>query len=122
MRDVLKNLPTGLKAYDYVYDEAWKRIEGQDADSEDLAKQVLLWITCSKRQLTTSELQYALAVEPDTDELDEDNLPQIEDIVSVCAGLVTIDEQSDIVRLVHYTIQEYFDRRKAALFPEQRAK
>ena len=42
--------------------------------------------------------------------LDEDNLPEIEDMVSVCAGLVTIDEESNVIRLVHYITQEYFKR------------
>jgi hypothetical protein len=28
---------------------------------------------------------------------------------SVCAGLVTVDEESNIIRLVHYTTQEYFE-------------
>jgi hypothetical protein len=69
----------------------------------ELAKQVLLWITCSKRPLTTSELRYALVVEVGKAELDEDNLPQIEDMVLVYAGLVTVDEESCIIRLVRYT-------------------
>lgn len=30
--------------------------------------------------------------------------------MSVCAGLVVVDEQSSIIRLVHYTTQEYFER------------
>ena len=50
IKDVLKNLPTGPKAYDYAYEEAMKRITGHDTDSEELAKQVLSWITCSKRR------------------------------------------------------------------------
>ena len=92
------------------------RIEGQVADQEGLAKQVLSWIICTKRHLTTSELQHALAVEVGEPELDEDNLTQIEDIVSVCAGLVTVDEESGIIRLVHYTTQEYFERTKKRWF------
>lgn len=87
-----------------------ERIEGQLADPRELAKQALAWITCSKRPLTTLELQHALAVEIGHSSLDEDNLPEIEDVVSVCAGLVTIDEGSGIIRLVHYTTQEYFQR------------
>ena len=47
--------------------------------------------------------------------LDEENLPEIEDMVSVCAGLVTIDEESNIIRLVHYTTQEYFERTQEPL-------
>src|SRR5207247_4631931 len=50
--------------------------------------------------------------------LDEDDLPQIEDMVSVCAGLVTVDEESGIIRLVHHTTQEYFDRTREKWFPD----
>jgi hypothetical protein len=74
-----------------------QRIEKQDMDSQQLAKDVLSWIVCAKRPLTTSELQHALAVEASDDELDEDNLPLVEDMVSVCAGLVTVDEESGII-------------------------
>ena len=31
-------------------------------------------------------------------------------MLSVCAGLVTIDDGSSIIRLVHYTAQEYFQQ------------
>src|SRR5277367_5976341 len=94
-----------------------ERIEGQAADSEELAKQVLSWIACAKRPLTTSELQHALAVEAKEPQLDKENLCQVEDIVSVCAGLVTVDEESGIIRLVHYTTQEYFERTQSQWFP-----
>jgi Ankyrin repeats (3 copies) len=114
----LKKLPTGSEAYDHAYKEAMERIEGQIADSQKLAKEVLSWITCAKRPLTTSELQHALAVEVGESKLDEDNLPEVEDMVSVCAGLVTVDEESDIIRLVHYTTQEYFERNWASWFPD----
>ena len=93
------------------------RIEGQVVDQTELAKQVLSWITCAKRPMTTSELQHALAVEANKQELDEDNLVQIEDIFSVCAGLVTVDKKIGIIRLVHYTTQEYFERTQKHWFP-----
>ncbi|KAL7904030.1 ankyrin repeat-containing domain protein [Trichoderma velutinum] len=99
IKNTLANLPTGQKAYDCAYEEAVKRIEGQDSDSKELAWLVLQWITCAKRPLTTKELQHALAVE------------------IVCAGLVTIDEESKIIRLVHYTTQEYFERTQKHWFP-----
>jgi ankyrin repeat protein len=38
-------------------------------------------------------------------------------MVSVCAGLVTVDEESDVIRLVHYTTQEYFGRTQTFWFP-----
>ena len=90
---------------------------GQDPDTKELAKMVLSWITCAKRPLTTLELQHALAVEAGGYELDDDNLPEIQDMISVCAGLVTVNEENGIIRLVHYTTQEYFERTQKHYFP-----
>jgi len=95
-----------------------KRIQGQEPGFQELAKRVLSWITCAKRPLTTLELRHALAVEVGDSELGEDNLQEIEEMVSACAGLVTIDEESKIIRLVHYTAQEYFERTQMILFPD----
>jgi hypothetical protein len=58
----------------------------------------------------TKELCYALAIEPGDKSLNKDNIYEVEDIISVRAGLVTVDEESNIIRLVHYTTQEYFER------------
>ena len=98
-----------------------QRIEGHDKDSRQLAMDVLSWIVCAKSPLNTSELQHALAVEAGEPGLDECNLPQVEDMVSVCAGLVTVDEESGIIRLVHYTMQEYFQQTQAHWFPDAEA-
>jgi hypothetical protein len=105
------------KSLDHAYTEAMERIEGQVAGFQGLAKQVLSWITCAKRPLTTLELRHALAVENGELELDKENFLEVEDMVSVCAGLVTIDKESDIIRLVHYTTQEYFERTWEFWFP-----
>jgi ankyrin repeat protein len=98
-----------------------KRIQGQIVDDAELAKLLLSWITRAKRPLTTSELEHALTVEIKEPQLDIENLYQVEDIVSVCAGLVTIDKESGIIRLVHYTTQEYFDRTWKTWFPNAEA-
>lgn len=95
-----------------------ERIEGQLQEQASRAKQVLSWITCAKRPLTKLELQYALAVEIDELQFDKENIPQVVDLVSVCAGLVIIDEESNIARLVHYTTQDYFVRNKNRWFPD----
>ena len=105
------------KALDLAYAQTMERIEGQEAGLQELAIQVLSWITCAKRPLSTLELRHALAVEIGQYELDQENLPETEDMVSVCAGLVTVDEESDIIRLVHYTTQEYFERTQISWFP-----
>ncbi len=80
-----------------------ERINGQEAGFRLLAKNVLLWIICAKRPLTTSELQHALAVEFGEAKLDINCFPEIKDMISVCARLVTVDKESGIIRLVHYT-------------------
>jgi hypothetical protein len=64
------------------------------------------------------ELRHALAVEIGAPKLDEENLPEIEDMISVCAGLVIVDKKSDTIRLVHYTTQEYFERTQGNWFSD----
>lgn len=93
------------------------RIETQAGPQKELAKQVLSWITCAKRPLTISELQHALAIEVGDSSLDMENIPSIQDIVSVTAGLVAVDQESNILRLVHYTAQQYFERTRNRWFP-----
>lgn len=115
MSDALEKLPKGL---DEAYKEAMKRIKGQGSNAWELAKEVLSWITCAIRPLTTLELRHALAIEAGKSELDEKNLSSIHHMVSVCAGLVTVDKTSGIFRLVHYTTQEYFERTRATWFPD----
>lgn len=113
VRESLKNLPSGLDA---AYDDAWVRIESQLPDEVQTAKEVLSWVSCATRPLSTRELQHALAIEDNLSFLDEDNIPDIEDVLGVCVGLVTVDEEH-VVRLVHYTAQEYFEQHQAKIFP-----
>ncbi|KAG4293455.1 hypothetical protein FPRO06_00040 [Fusarium proliferatum] len=117
IKDALNSLSGGPKAYDIAYKKAMERIAGQDQDSQELATQVLSWITCARRVLRTSELQHALAVEENDLELNKENMPQIDDMVSVCSGLITVDDNSGVIRLVHYTTQEYLERTRGQWFP-----
>jgi ankyrin repeat protein len=107
VKSALDHLPGGTEALQKAYDGAIERIDGQLPGKSARAKNVLSWISYAARPLTTGELCHALAVELEDEELDEDNIPDVEDMVSVCAGLVTVDEESNVIRLVHYTTQEY---------------
>lgn len=69
---------------------------------------MLYWISHAKKLLSVRELCCAPAIEPNDSSLDTDKVYGAEDIVSVCAGLVTLDKDSQIIRLVHYTTQDYF--------------
>ncbi|KAF8244499.1 hypothetical protein K440DRAFT_558746, partial [Wilcoxina mikolae CBS 423.85] len=114
VRNALKTLPDKL---DDTYHEAMQRIESQNEDERHLAEQVLSWISCAMRPLASIELQHALAVKPGDSKLDPGDLPDEELLTSLCAGLVVIDRESTIIRLVHYTTQEYFKRIRGNRFP-----
>jgi hypothetical protein len=105
VRQALKNLPTSL---DTTYKEAMHRIESQRDDDAQLGRKVLSWITYAKRPLTVAEMQHAVKVEPTTTGIEEEELISKDILVSVCAGIVTVDHESNIIRLVHYSAQEYF--------------
>ncbi|KAM3068553.1 hypothetical protein ACMFMG_011084 [Clarireedia jacksonii] len=108
-------------ALDDAYSKAMERIQQQRGDLPRDALLILSWIVNAKRQLTVPELQDALAVEIGKSELDKDNVPTIEHITSACAPLVVVDRESNIVRLVHYTTQEYFKGTQQRWFPTAEA-
>jgi ankyrin repeat protein len=110
-----------FKVLDFTYDQALQRIEAQSGD-QCLAKDALAWITFARRPLRTAELQYALAIETDQDTFDSENISELEDIVVACAGLVTVDAESNVIRLVHYTTQEYLVRTAETWLPEAQAR
>jgi hypothetical protein len=114
VRDALKNLPNGL---DDTYSEAMQRIQSQDEEDAQLAERVLYWISYAYTPLTVVEIRHALAVQVGDTDLDGEALSEENILVSVCAGLVTVDQESNIMRLVHYTTQEYFERIQMERFP-----
>ena len=110
------------------------RIASQGDEKYGLAVRVLGWLSHAPRHLKTIELQYALALMRDTKEINEedkddpngeddlgdaDNSDSDEDntidegslipeaiLISVCGGIVTVDE-SNTIRLVHETTEKY---------------
>ncbi|KAJ6602411.1 ankyrin repeat domain-containing protein [Mycena vulgaris] len=112
--EALKILPGTLNG---SYDDAMKRIEKQNEDDRKIAHSTLTWVANAKRPLKAVELQTALAIEPDKKSLDKNNVLDIKFILPVCAGLVILDEQLSVVRLVHYTTQEYLDHIQPQQFP-----
>ena len=117
VKKALETLPEGVNGLDLAYDGVLRKIESQRDGFRFLAKRLLGWLTYSKRLMTITEVQHALAIEPDTSDLDEENLSDLDEIVSFCAGLVIIDEETQIIRLVHYTTQEYLRRNGDRILP-----
>ena len=96
VRNALQNLPTEVNA---TYDEAMKRIQRQSAADKKLAERILSWITYSRRPLSYQELQHALAVTPEMTDMITEALVDKCFLIDICAGLVIIDDQSQIIRL-----------------------
>lgn len=118
IRIALKELPKGIKE---TYDSIMSRIDAQEEEDALLARRALAWISCTFRPLAISELQQATQIQilgAEDEDIGEDDLPDPHTILAVCAGLVIIDGESGIVRLVHPSTQEYFDRRRSDIFPD----
>ncbi len=113
VKAALSSLPEEL---DRTYDDVLQRIRVQNPDNAVLALKVLSWVHHGARPLGTRDLRHALAVEPGDSQFDEDGIPDIDLVLSVCAGIVEVRE-NNTMGLVHYTAQEYLNRRSVDFFP-----
>ena len=114
LRNALTSLPTGVNE---IYNDAMTRIQNQVREHRDLAILALSWIWSALWPLNWNELQHALAVRPGDTDLDEEGLEDQALLISVCAGLITLDAPSGTIRLAHFTVEEYFEENKQNLFP-----
>ncbi|RYP62481.1 hypothetical protein DL771_009725 [Monosporascus sp. 5C6A] len=118
IKDALEHFTKGIDGLDETYKRAMERIEDHGRGNRDLAKQILTWIVHARRPLSTLELRHALAVRLHLTDPDKNYLPSVNLLRSLCVGLVTIDEEGGIIRLVHYTTQEYFEKTRQGWFPD----
>ncbi|RYP54685.1 hypothetical protein DL768_000621 [Monosporascus sp. mg162] len=103
IRKELSTLPRSLNS---MYEETMKRIRNQE-DGAERALQILAWLTYALRPMSLTAMQHALAVDEGDDEFDEAAMPDEETLASVCAGLVSVEQGSQTIQLVHYSAQEY---------------
>lgn len=99
-----------------------ERIENQEPDHRRIALKAMAWVCYTFRTLSLKELQHALAVEPGDTSLDEELMVDGQSITSLCAGLVVVDQRTNVVNLVHYSTKSYFDDIRRIQFPEFHAK
>ncbi len=114
LRKALKELPSKL---DDTYRDAMTRVKHQDKEHYHLALRTLSWISKAKRPLKVQELQHAVSVERTDRDIDDESLVSTALITSVCAGLVSIDTESNTFRLVHFTVEEFFEKTGHRWFP-----
>ncbi|KAH6874661.1 hypothetical protein BKA70DRAFT_1480127 [Coprinopsis sp. MPI-PUGE-AT-0042] len=99
----LENFPCQIED---VYQQTWKRIEAQAPEMAVIAKNALIWVLCAMRSLKIEELRYAVATCPDTYKFDRRRLVDNATLMGLCRGLVNIEEETNIVRFVHYTAKD----------------
>jgi len=97
---ILKALKTLPEGFEGTYDDAMERINQQSRKRKHMAYCVLSWISYAFRPLSLVELQYALAIREGMTEMDENDLDDEQFLISICAGLVTVSEESRQVDLV----------------------
>ena len=105
-RKTLKSISDGAGLGD-VYGATLERIKAQDKEKAKLAMAALTWICHSERPLEVDELCHALAVEIGEADFDPENVPLIGILQDCCQGLITVDAEASIVRLIHNTVQEF---------------
>ncbi|PNP53961.1 hypothetical protein THARTR1_05648 [Trichoderma harzianum] len=118
IEDVLQKLGSGMEGLNELYKQAIRRINDHPEVTKRLAKRILIWITRAQRPLSIVEIRHALAFRENMLKFDLKYMPDMEFLTSVCAGLVTIDESSEIIRLVHYTTQEFLQQTHEEWFPQ----
>jgi len=106
-RERLDEVTSGL-GLDSAYDATLGRIKGQGKGKSALGMAALMWISHSEHPMNIGELCEALGVEVGSRDMNYDNIPSEKTLLASCLGLVTVDESS-AVRLVHFTLQEYFN-------------
>ncbi|KAI5816001.1 hypothetical protein BZA77DRAFT_264682, partial [Pyronema omphalodes] len=115
-REALRTMP---KKLDEAFQNMLSRIEKQPASKGRQGMDTLKWIFLAERPLTLDELSHALSIQPGDPYLDEDGFPSPKSILDCCLGLVVIDEATSLPRLVHKSLQDFFEKQYAmgTLFP-----
>ncbi|KAK6964694.1 ANK-REP-region domain-containing protein, partial [Favolaschia claudopus] len=106
LQKALKTLPSTLVA---AHEVTMARINAQAEGFQMLAQKTLMWVSHALRPLSVAELCQIVAVEPGDTSLNPDKVSHIETILAACVGLVTVDRELSIVRVVHYTAQDWLE-------------
>lgn len=112
----LRELPFGLIQN---LDLAMEHIKLQDSQSPtraNRAMRTLMWLSHSRRPLTIYELQHALATKTGNAQFYPGNLVNTVLLAESCLGLVTVDEETSTVRLVHSSVNDYLQEHSEELF------
>ncbi|KAG2006936.1 ankyrin repeat domain-containing protein 50 [Coprinopsis cinerea AmutBmut pab1-1] len=111
----LDQFPAGIEG---MYAASISRIENQDPELVKIAKLTLFWLVFARRPLSLRDLQTALGVNPETHSVDKSLIPDEQAIIDLCCGLVELDAESAVVRLVHLTAKDALEPLLLKDFPQ----
>ncbi|KAB5572683.1 NACHT and WD domain protein [Coniochaeta sp. 2T2.1] len=95
---VLHSIPEGMVPY---YQRTVSEM-AKNKREKHIAQAILLWVVSAARPLTTSELSRALKLDINV------HLPSVKTAIEgLCGHMVYVDEQTDLVQLVHSTAREF---------------
>jgi hypothetical protein len=92
------------------YTRTLERVSQQPEDFRTLAYRMLLWLSQARRPLSCQELTQAVAVDVGDTNLDKEKMSKEGVMARVCMGLVVVDRDSSVIRLVHFSMQEYLQK------------
>jgi hypothetical protein len=97
---------------DDAFQATIERIGRQSSAKSTQAMEILKWAYLSKTQLAIIELRHVLAtIHTTTDSLGLTALPFENSLIECCYGLIVIDRETSSVRLVHKSLQDFFDQK-----------
>jgi hypothetical protein len=97
VRRTLEGFPSRIEQ---VYLRTWERILKHNSDHITLVKFVLVWVLNSSRSMTIDELERAVATCSITHKYEAGQVVPGAILMSICQGLVVVEEESHMVRLV----------------------
>ncbi|GAM43858.1 hypothetical protein TCE0_060r19013 [Talaromyces pinophilus] len=119
--DVMAALEVLPNELDGTFKDAMSRIADLSLNHREITMDFLRWVVFAEEPLHVGAIEHAIAVTETDADINQDFIIQAPVLASMCAGLVQFDE-SDCVRLVHYSAQDFFRRNWEQYFPEGRDK
>lgn len=90
-----------------AYNTTLDRIKG--GKHKDLASRAIACAVFCQRPIRVEELRHAVSVKFAMEDMNDDDLDHLQAILDASAGLLQVDKFSDVIQLVHYTAQQYFE-------------
>ncbi|KAH7395520.1 hypothetical protein BKA64DRAFT_723831 [Cadophora sp. MPI-SDFR-AT-0126] len=106
IRRTLKDFSIDGQSLNSLYQKVMDRIAEQFKIKISIAHRLLAWLTRVRRPLSPGELLHAFAIREGDQEFRNDMLYGMDYLLVTCKGLVEVDRESNVVRLVHRSGEE----------------